>query len=70
LKLVQEYQEILANVPAGINLFTYDMKLQSDGPVRHSPHEVPVHLVDSVEKLDKMLKMGWIEKTDSFLHLH
>jgi len=64
--LVQEYGDIFSDVPTPTNLVTSDIKLKSDEPIRHKPYKIPVHLVDKVEKeLEKMLKLGWIERSDS-----
>ena len=65
-ELVREYGDIFSDVPTPTNLVTYDIKLKSDEPVRHKPYKIPVHLVDKVEEeLEKMLKLGWIERSDS-----
>ena len=65
-RLLEEYQDIFSDVPTVTNLVTYNIKLKSDEPIRHKPYRVPIHLTEAVEKeLDKMLQMGWIERTDS-----
>jgi hypothetical protein len=64
--LVKEYGEIFSDVPTPTNLVTYDIKLKSDEVIRHKPYKIPVHLMDRVQQeLDKMLKLGWIERSDS-----
>lgn len=64
--LVEEYSDIFSDVPTPTNLVTYDIKLKSDEPIRQKPYKIPVHLVNTVEKeLEKMLKLGWIERSDS-----
>lgn len=64
--LIEEYGDIFSDVPTPTNLITFDIKLKSDEPIKQKPYKIPVHLVNTVEKeLEKMLKLGWIERSDS-----
>lgn len=66
LQLLQQYPDVLTDIPGDTNLAEHDIKLTSTEPVRSRPYPVPHAMRETVkEEIRKMLDMGIIYRVDS-----
>ena len=65
-ELLQDYSNVLTDLPGKTNLVEHDIKLTSEVPVRSKPYPVPHSLSETIKKeVDAMMRMGIIEESDS-----
>ena len=65
-ELLEEFKDVLTDVPGKTNLAEYTMKLTTSNPVQSKPYAVPHALRDPLKhEIDEMLRMGVIEKSTS-----
>ena len=64
--LLREYQDVLTDVPGKTNMYTYDIKVNSQTPIRRKPYPVPQAMKATLhEEVKGMLDAGIIEPSDS-----
>ncbi|XP_038054655.1 uncharacterized protein LOC119726874 [Patiria miniata] len=65
-ELLDEFHDVLTDVPGKTNLVEYTMKLTTSDPVQSKPYAVPHARRDSLKhEIDEMLQMRVIEKSTS-----
>ncbi len=65
-QLLEQYSEVLSDVPGSTTLAEHEVKLTSDTPVRLRPYPVPHALKESIrQEIESMIKLGIIEPTES-----
>ena len=66
VELLNEYKDVLTDLPGSTHLMEHDIKLTSTDPVRSRPYPVPHTMRETVKaEIQKMLDMGIIYRTDS-----
>ena len=64
--LLSDYSDIFSDVPQVTNIIQHTVKTKTDEPVYRKPYPLPYAIRDQVkEEIDKMLKAGIIEPSDS-----
>ena len=64
--LLENYLDVLTDVPGRTSVCSYDLKLMSDVPIRKKPYPVPQALKDTLrDEVHKMLESGIIESSNS-----
>ena len=64
--VVEQYPDVLSDIPGKTDRLTHSMTLTSDMPVHKKPYPVPAHLQKVFdEEVDRMLDLGVIEPSSS-----
>ncbi len=64
--LLQQFPDVLTDMPGRTTISEHDIKLTTDEPVRLKPYPVPFALKDTVkDEISTMLKLGVIEPSES-----
>ncbi|XP_069108215.1 uncharacterized protein, partial [Argopecten irradians] len=64
--ILAEFEDVLTDVPGKTNLGKHDIKTTTCEPVRVKSHSIPYSMKNTIkEELDKMLRMGVIEPSES-----
>lgn len=65
-KLLEEYSDVLNDIPGSTELVEHEVRLTSDEPVRLKPYPVPHALKEGIkQEIESMLKLGIIEPSES-----
>ena len=65
-QMLEEFSDVLTDLPGRTNLIEYEMKLTTTDPIRSKPYAVPHAKRDLLkQEIEKMLRMGVIEKSSS-----
>ncbi|XP_038074478.1 uncharacterized protein LOC119742537 [Patiria miniata] len=65
-RVLNNFREVLTDLPGKTNLGYHDIKVESNDPIRSKPYPLPHALVDTVNnEVENMLRMGIIELSDS-----
>ncbi|XP_060073585.1 uncharacterized protein LOC132553365 [Ylistrum balloti] len=64
--LLEEFSDVLSDVPGRTNLVVHDIRTTTNEPVRAKNYPIPYNLKETIrEEVEKMLKMRVIEKSDA-----
>ncbi|XP_033730041.1 uncharacterized protein LOC117319318 [Pecten maximus] len=64
--LLQEFSDVMTDLPGCTPLTKHDIRTTTDQPVRVKPYPVPYQVTETIKReLHKMLEMDIIEKSDS-----
>ncbi|KAH3717167.1 hypothetical protein DPMN_059947 [Dreissena polymorpha] len=64
--LLQDFQDVLTDIPGKTNLVEHHIKTTTDDPIRSRPYPVPHAVKETINKeVQEMLRMGVIEPSDS-----
>ncbi|XP_033739239.1 uncharacterized protein LOC117326590 [Pecten maximus] len=64
--LLDEFADVLSDVPGRTHISAHEIRTTTDEPVRAKNYPIPYSMKDTIrEEVEKMLKMGVIEKSDS-----
>ncbi|XP_060071934.1 uncharacterized protein LOC132551808 [Ylistrum balloti] len=64
--LLDEFSDVLSDVPGRTHLLAHEIRTTTNEPVRAKNYPIPYNMKDTIrEEVEKMLKMGVIEKSDS-----
>ncbi|XP_062598519.1 uncharacterized protein LOC134259947 [Saccostrea cucullata] len=66
ISLLNQFSDVLSEVPGNTHLIEHDIKTNSDQPIRSKSYSVPFAMRDTVDKeVEKMLELKVIEPSDS-----
>ena len=64
--LLEEFSDVLSDVPGTTNLIDHDIKLTTEAPLRQKPYPIPFSHLPIVEnEINSMLDMDVIEPSNS-----
>ena len=65
-QLLEDFKDVLTDVPGETNLIEHEIKLVSDQPVRTKQYPLPFSMTETIkDETEKMLEMGIIEPSQS-----
>ncbi|XP_033756184.1 uncharacterized protein LOC117338928 [Pecten maximus] len=65
-ELMEEFVDVLTDMPGNTSLVEHDIKTTTSEPVRLKPHNIPFNMKETIrDEVDKMLKMGVIHPSKS-----
>ena len=65
-ELLEDFKDVLTDVPGETNLIEHKIKLVSDQPVRTKQYPLPFSMTETIkDETEKMLEMGIIEPSQS-----
>lgn len=64
--LLEEFKDVLTDLPGRTTLATHEIKTTTDEPIRVKPYQVPYKVVETVKtEIDKMLAMDIMESSEA-----